>query len=275
MNPHRSPDRRGSLIGGDNTPADDSAVADTQGWELLAPATAASPRPPEIPSPEPTIGSTTAAVTVPGDPPDVTPAGHRNGIGAEDDGEPDLLSAPIDDSDLAQTLARTRGRPRPSATTTVLAALLLAAVAFTGGVFARTAMAPAAATSAGRSTATGTSGGAAAARNFGGAGGASGAAATGTVQLVDGTTVYVQTATGGVTKILTSPGTTIRVTTTGTVKDLTPGTTVVVQGTRDADGTVQASGITQGGTGGAGRAGAGTNGGTGTAGSASATSPAG
>lgn len=58
----------------------------------------------------------------------------------------------------------------------------------------------------------------------------------------------MQTTGGGITKVLTGPGTTIRVTTTGTVKNLAPGTPVVVQGVRAADGTVQATGITQGAT---------------------------
>jgi hypothetical protein len=210
--------------------------------------------------------------------PDASAAGQADGwnLLAPAAGEPDLLAAPIDDTDLAATLIRP-GSGRPPAGTAVLAVLLVAGLGFTGGVFAQKAMAPAAAAAASRSStaaAGGAAGGAAAGRGVGGVGGAAGSAAAGTVQLVDGTTIYVQSGTGGVTKVLTGPSTTIKVTITGTVKDLAPGTVVVVQGVRAADGTVTASGITQGGSGAGGFGRAGTTNSAG-GGSGSATTPAG
>jgi hypothetical protein len=89
----------------------------------------------------------------------------------------------------------------------------------------------------------------AAAAAFGGAAGfgaAPGGAAGGTVgsvQLVDGTNVYIQDTSGNVIKVSTSPDLAITVSKRGTVADLKPGDTITVTGTADADGNIAATAI--------------------------------
>jgi hypothetical protein len=84
------------------------------------------------------------------------------------------------------------------------------------------------------------------------------------VKLVDHGNVYIQNAAGDVVKVQTDASTTVSVTKPGTVDDLKPGATVVIQGTTGADGTITASGITDAGALGAGGlGGAGGTGGTG------------
>jgi len=184
-----------------------------------------------------------------------------------------LLDTPIDDGDLARSLAGSGSRRGLPWSTLLLSALLLAGLAFTGGVLAEKAVTPASAAGtrsasggAGRTFGAGSAAGAtggtgARAGLAGGSGGgtgggpgtaaggfgAAGAAAFGTIQLVDGSTIYVQGSDGTITKVLTGTGTTFRVTTNGTVKDLAPGTIVVIQGTKASDGTVRATGVVQGG----------------------------
>jgi hypothetical protein len=79
-----------------------------------------------------------------------------------------------------------------------------------------------------------------------GAGAAPGGATVGQVKLVDGTNVYVQDAAGNVVKVATGAATTVEVQKAGTVADLQAGDTVVVQGTKGADGTIAATSIGSG-----------------------------
>jgi hypothetical protein len=84
------------------------------------------------------------------------------------------------------------------------------------------------------------------------------------VKLVDGKTVYVQTSSGGVVQVTTNGKTKISVSKNGTVKDLAPGSTIIVQGTPGTGGTVtattinQASGLPGGAAAGGGRGGSAT-----------------
>jgi hypothetical protein len=80
----------------------------------------------------------------------------------------------------------------------------------------------------------GTAGGGAAGRN----------ATTGTVKFVDGTTIYLTTADGSTITVKTSSTTAVRLQQTSAVKDLPVGSTVVVQGTADADGIITATQVT-------------------------------
>jgi hypothetical protein len=94
-------------------------------------------------------------------------------------------------------------------------------------------------------------------------GGAAGGATFGTVKLVDGKTVYVQTSSGGVVQVATNGKTKISVSKNGTVKDLAPGSTIIVQGTPGTGGTMTATTINQasglpGGAAGGGRGGSAT-----------------
>lgn len=74
----------------------------------------------------------------------------------------------------------------------------------------------------------------------------------GTVKLVDGSNVYVSDAQGNVVKVATNGQTKVRVSTDADISKLATNTTVIVQGTRDKDGLVTATQIseTQGGAGG-------------------------
>jgi hypothetical protein len=87
----------------------------------------------------------------------------------------------------------------------------------------------------GASGASGTGGGA------GGLFGGGGNGTFGTIKLVDGSNVYVQDAQGDTIKVTTKPSTTVSVTKDAKVSDLTAGTTVVVQGTKSADGVSMAA----------------------------------
>ena len=85
-----------------------------------------------------------------------------------------------------------------------------------------------------------------------GAGAGGGGVTFGTVTKVQGDTVYVKRADGTTITVKTNGSTTVHVSTTGTVSDLSPGSTVVVQGTSSGDNAVTAQTITEGGFGGAG-----------------------
>lgn len=70
-------------------------------------------------------------------------------------------------------------------------------------------------------------------------------ATTGKVKLVDGTTVYVETANGDVVTVRTNGQTTVQEAATGSLKNLAAGDTVTVQGQSGGDGTVTASTVTE------------------------------
>jgi hypothetical protein len=71
--------------------------------------------------------------------------------------------------------------------------------------------------------------------------GAGGGATVGTVKLVDGKNVYVQDASGNVVKVTTDPSTQVTVSKAGTVQELEPGSTVIVQGKASSDGSSMAA----------------------------------
>jgi hypothetical protein len=86
---------------------------------------------------------------------------------------------------------------------------------------------------------------------FGGGGGGAGAtaAATGTVSVVDGNTLYVLTATGSLVKVTLGQSTTVTRNATTSADDLRPGDTVVVQGSAAKNGNVTATSIAATGSG--------------------------
>jgi Domain of unknown function (DUF5666) len=80
---------------------------------------------------------------------------------------------------------------------------------------------------------------------FGGLGGfSSNAAATGTVSVVDGKTLYVLTSSGSLVKVSLTTSTTITRNADSSAADLRPGDTVVVNGTTSANGNVSATSVT-------------------------------
>jgi hypothetical protein len=93
---------------------------------------------------------------------------------------------------------------------------------------------------AGQAAGRGTGQGGAAAR------GGSGAGTTGTVKLVDGSTIYVQTA-NGIVRVKTTGSTKVTIAKKSTAKALKAGSPVTVQGSAGQDGTVTATSVAQGG----------------------------
>jgi hypothetical protein len=91
----------------------------------------------------------------------------------------------------------------------------------------------------------GNGGGGGGGNGSGGNGSAAAAGTTGTVKLVDGTTVYLTTADGQTVIVKTSPSTTVNVNKPGALTDLTPGATVTIQGQTGSDGSVSATSITK------------------------------
>jgi hypothetical protein len=167
----------------------------------------------------------------------------------------DLLSSPIDDGDDLTAVLTRRPRARLPSLTLVLAAVVVASAGFLGGAlvgkhygssgagsaaaaFARFAGAGArASASPGASSRSGFPAGGS---PFGG-----GNATIGTIKLVDNGTVYVQTTTGDVVQVTTSAGTKVTVSSTVPVKDLQPGETVIVEGSKNSSGAIAATSISQ------------------------------
>ncbi|MFF5230483.1 hypothetical protein [Dactylosporangium sp. NPDC000521] len=164
----------------------------------------------------------------------------------------DLLAQPLDD-DLNERITKAAPRRLANRATFVLAGLALLVAGFVGGAQVQKSYgtAPAAATGPGgvnpaalasQFAGRGFNGGQAGTGAQGGAQGGTRGGITGTVKLVDGTTVYVETA-DGQTLIVKTSGTTT-VSTPGALKDLTAGSSVTVVG-QNADGTVTATSITK------------------------------
>jgi len=143
--------------------------------------------------------------------------------------------------------------------TSVLVLGVVAAAGFLGGVQVQKGQQPAAtvvaggaaaaararAGSGGSAGATGGAGGAAGQRGGGGFGG--GAATFGQVKLVDGANVYVGDSQGNTVKVVTSDASRFTKTGPGSIADVHPGDTVVVQGRTDAQGIVTATALTDNG----------------------------
>src|SRR5579871_4351468 len=167
-----------------------------------------------------------------------------------------LPYVPEDDWDDQEELPARPVRKRLGPWSLGLIGAVIAAGAFYGGVMTEKHHLPSTTVTAGaaaarRTTSSTTAGGTAGSTAAGGAaaasggatggaaGGAAGAGATfGTVKLIDGNNVYVQDTTGNIMKMATTPQSTITVTSTGTVKSIKPGDTVIVRGTAGSDGIV-------------------------------------
>jgi hypothetical protein len=156
------------------------------------------------------------------------------------------------DDGLAAELAKAAPRRWWNRGTLVLGALALLLGGFLGGLQVQKHY------GTGTTGATGRAGGAAGARAGGFPGGAFGGGAaptaaataaagptTGKVKLVNGTTIYVETADGEVVTVRTSGDTAVRNATKAKLKDVKAGDTVSVQGAADAEGTVTATTVTK------------------------------
>ena len=158
-------------------------------------------------------------------------------------------SADLADAEFARLVKETKVI---TPLTRILLAVLVAAAGFIGGVLVERSQQPeaAAAASAANPVRNGANGAGANAGQGGAANGGPGAGATvGTITLIDGPNLYVTTAEGDVVKVVTNAQTTISVSKNGSVSDLDPSKSVVVQGTANPDGSVTASQVTQGGFG--------------------------
>ncbi|GAB3137761.1 hypothetical protein GCM10027258_13800 [Amycolatopsis stemonae] len=160
----------------------------------------------------------------------------------------EIVASPAVEGDLN---AEMRRAAKPfSRTTLVLAGLVVLAIAFGGGAWTHAAFGSSSGSGStpsarqnGGTQAGGTQAGTG--QQGGGFRGGGGRGTTGTVDRVDGTTVYVKTVQGDDVKVSTSDSTTVGVTQPGKLADLKPGATVVVQGQAGQDGTVTAQAITQ------------------------------
>jgi hypothetical protein len=180
----------------------------------------------------------------------------------------DVLNSSPFEGDLAEQLeAEPRPRRRPPSVTVMLGVAVLLVGGFVGGVQADrhwgttkssdpTALINQFAARRGAQGGGGAFGGAqgggqragqAAGQGSGQGGGAAGGGGTsGTVKLVDGSTIYVQTA-GGIVRVKTTGSTKITVAKKSTTKALKAGSPVTVQGSAGQDGTVTATSVDQGG----------------------------
>lgn len=209
--------------------------------------------------------------------------GRSGGFVADPPGEdPEaVLAEPPNTDDIAAELSAPPRRKLPWLTL-LLAAGVVAAGAFVGGVEVQKHQGGGGANAfasalrsgtAGRSGATagatgggfggfggggfggGSRTGAGAGAGTGAAGGAGGAGAagggtttTGTVKLVDGTTIYVTDSSGNIVKVTTNGSTKVNLAKTGKVSDIKAGQTVTVSGTPDSSGDVAAGSVTEGGS---------------------------
>jgi hypothetical protein len=175
-------------------------------------------------------------------------------------GAVDLDQDPFDD-DLTEQLSQRAPRPRATRATLVLAGLLLVVVGFVGGSLAqnslaqnslaqkqwgtRTAANPLAGLASARAGGGAFPGGLSASGTAGGGSGAAAAPITGTVTLVDGTTIYIVTSDGRVVTVKTGDTTTVELTQPGKISDLKAGNTITVTGRTGTDGMVSATTVTR------------------------------
>ncbi|MFB9905107.1 DUF5666 domain-containing protein [Allokutzneria oryzae] len=143
-----------------------------------------------------------------------------------------LLTTEIDSDDLTERLASAgRGTSR---LTLVLAAAALAVVSFLGGVAMHSAL-------GGRSTTRPESTRPIQAQQPN----QQARGTAGTVDRVEGNTIYLKGRDGQEVKVVLSEQTSVLVTQRGSARDLAPGDTVAVQGERAEDGTVNARQVTE------------------------------
>jgi len=188
------------------------------------------------------------------------------GNGQDVGGLLDVLSSPLDNGDALTAVLARRPRAKLPSLTVILLVVVVASAGFIGGIlvgkhygssgsgglasrFGALAAPAGASSSAGTGSRARTglsgAGGGFAGTGSGAGGFAAGNATVGTIKLVDGSTVYVQTSAGDIVQVSTSAGTKVTASSTVPVKDLTPGETVVVEGSKNTSGGVTATSISQ------------------------------
>jgi hypothetical protein len=165
--------------------------------------------------------------------------GRHNDRGSDDT----LQHDPFDD-DLTERMAALAPRPFPR-TTLALVGLIVLVSGFVGGVLVQQSYGQAAPTAGVDNVpANLPAGGALQGQAGQGRGDRSTEATTGTVKLVDGTTVYLTLANGDIATVKTSESTAVAEQRPAALKDLKVGQTVTVQGTAGADGIISATTVT-------------------------------
>jgi hypothetical protein len=170
--------------------------------------------------------------------------GRAGGSGNEPTAE-DILATRPSNRELDSALAKPPRRRGKLSSTMLLIVGVLVAAGFSGGLLL------------GRSTATESGAAPNLPGNFPGGGNPpsgsnvpdGGGFTVGTIERIDGDTVYVQTLEGETVEVRTSGDTDIQVTTEGTADDLAEGETVIVQGDSTDDGSLDATSIVEGGAG--------------------------
>lgn len=167
----------------------------------------------------------------------------------------ELLATSPFDGDLAEELAASPPRRKPPTLTAILGVAVVLVAGFVGGIQAdkhwgaKKQNTPnalisqfAAARGGGLPNRAGTGDGS----GFGGRQQQSSNATKGTVKLVDGNVIYVQTATG-VIRVTVGDSTKVTASKPTKLKNIKPGSSVTVQGTPAQNGSVSATSVTQGG----------------------------
>ena len=172
-----------------------------------------------------------------------------------DDDDLDVLSSPLDNGDDLTAVLTRRPRAKLPSLTLVLAALVVASAGFLGGIVVGKHYGSSGSSSLAqvrRIRRPLDHGGGSAGRRrrarpaaWACGGFAAGNATVGTIKLIDGSTVYVQTSAGDIVQVATSAGTKVTASSTVPVKDLQPGETVIVEGSKNSSGGVTATSISQ------------------------------
>ncbi|CAM3638898.1 DUF5666 domain-containing protein [Kibdelosporangium persicum] len=159
-----------------------------------------------------------------------------------------VVATPVAGSDLDKEL--TQAKRGLSKVTVGLGVLVLALAAFFGGVWTHSAIAGSTTPAAQQPQRPG--GGQGGIRigpggqgGQGGQGGGLRSGTMGTVDRIEGDTIYLKMPDGSEVKVTTSDATKVEKTVEGEMSDITPGSSVVVQGPRGEDGSVSANSITQ------------------------------
>ena len=146
------------------------------------------------------------------------------------------------DDDLATLLAK-REHARPNRLTWVLLVLLVLAVGFAGGAFVEKRNAS---SSSGLPDFAGGGAFPGGAAPGGGIVATAGAVTTGTVKLVDGTSLYITDADGNTVKVVVPETVPVTTQSQTSLSDLSAGSTVIIRGETGDDGTVTATSVSEG-----------------------------
>jgi hypothetical protein len=172
----------------------------------------------------------------------------------DNDDDLGMRPGPLDNDDELNAVLTRRPRAKLPSLTLVLLALVVASAGFLGGIlvgkhYGSSGSGSAASAfsrfAAGASATAGTRSGLGAGLGGRGGGFAAGNATIGTIKLIDAGTVYVQTLEGDIVQVSTSAGTKVTVSSTVPIKDLQPGETVIVEGSKNSRGGVTATSISQ------------------------------